>query len=160
AEYLRRTVGLVRALLETIDSPGATSSSQPGSTVFQAAVIEGINRLLRYGELATIGALLEGVALLELGLGALSSLPENLLLELIDAMARGVRQILESRLERDPSLRRVWQVIDLTLATMRGIFRFGLLNDPRGFDAVDEYDCREWLRLNGASESSLDSGYL
>ena len=68
--------------------------------------------------------------------------------------------MLEARLEREPAVRRVWQIIDLTLATIRGGIRFGLLTDPRGFDAIDEYDSREWLRLNGASESSLDSGYL
>ncbi len=57
-------------------------------------------------------------------------------------------------------VRRVWQVIDLTLATLRGEVRFGLMTDPRGFDAIDDYDCREWLLLNGASESSVDSGFL
>src|SRR5262249_37307874 len=37
---------------------------------------------------------------------------------------------------------------------------FGVMTDPRGFDTVDEYDCREWLLLNGASESSVDSGFV
>jgi uncharacterized protein with NAD-binding domain and iron-sulfur cluster len=54
----------------------------------------------------------------------------------------------------------VWHVIDLTLATLRGIVRFGLLTDPRGFDAVDDYDSREWLLLCGASESAVNSGWV
>ena len=33
-------------------------------------------------------------------------------------------------------------------------------HDPRGFDAINDYDSLEWLRLNGASERSLNSGYL
>src|SRR5262249_22580808 len=65
-----------------------------------------------------------------------------------------------ARLDDDLALRRVWQVIDLALATIRGNLSFGLLTDPRGFDAIDDYDCREWLLLNGASEESVDSGYL
>src|SRR5262249_24244745 len=44
--------------------------------------------------------------------------------------------------------------------TLRGEVRFGLMTDPRGFDAIDEYDCREWLLLNGASESSVTSGFV
>src|SRR5262249_60041553 len=65
-----------------------------------------------------------------------------------------------ARLDDDLALRRVWQVIDLALATIRGNLRSGLLTDPRGFDAIDDYDCREWLLLNGASEESAGSGYL
>jgi uncharacterized protein with NAD-binding domain and iron-sulfur cluster len=57
-------------------------------------------------------------------------------------------------------LRRVWQVIDLILAILRGSIRFGLPVDPRGFDAINDYDWREWLRMNGASEQSLDSGFM
>ena len=36
----------------------------------------------------------------------------------------------------------------------------GLAIDPRGFDAINDYDWRDWLRLHGASEQSLDSGFL
>ena len=43
---------------------------------------------------------------------------------------------------------------------MTGIVRFGLATDPRGFDAIDDYELREWLRLNGASERSLDSAVI
>jgi uncharacterized protein with NAD-binding domain and iron-sulfur cluster len=50
--------------------------------------------------------------------------------------------------------------MDLTLATMRGIVRHGLATHPRGFEVIDDYDCREWLLLNGASQQSVDSGYL
>src|SRR5205814_7895266 len=32
--------------------------------------------------------------------------------------------------------------------------------DSRGFDAIDDYDCREWLKLNGASEASLNSAFI
>ena len=29
-----------------------------------------------------------------------------------------------------------------------------------GLDAINHYDCREWLRLNGASDQALDSAFL
>ena len=43
---------------------------------------------------------------------------------------------------------------------MVGIVRFGLLTDPRGFDAINEFESQEWLRINGASESSLNSAMV
>ena len=46
------------------------------------------------------------------------------------------------------------------MASMRGILRFGLVSDPRGFDAINDYDFREWLRINGASEKSLESPFI
>jgi uncharacterized protein with NAD-binding domain and iron-sulfur cluster len=62
--------------------------------------------------------------------------------------------------ETNESVRRLWEIIDLALASIRGIIRFGLTADPRGFDAIDHYDCREWLILNGASERSANSAFL
>jgi uncharacterized protein with NAD-binding domain and iron-sulfur cluster len=57
-------------------------------------------------------------------------------------------------------VRRLWEVVDLLLAVIRGGIRFRLIFDPRGFDAIDEYDSREWLRLNGASPGSIDSAFI
>ena len=51
-------------------------------------------------------------------------------------------------------------MIDLILATLRGATLTGLAVDPRGFDAINDYDWREWLRLHGASEASLDAGFM
>jgi uncharacterized protein with NAD-binding domain and iron-sulfur cluster len=103
---------------------------------------------------------MQGVALLEVVLSSLTDYPRNIVLRFLDAVVVNARRLLEGRLEADPELRRIWQVIDLALATLRGQMRFGLTTDPRGFDAIDDYDCREWLLLNGAAESSVDSGYL
>jgi uncharacterized protein with NAD-binding domain and iron-sulfur cluster len=63
-------------------------------------------------------------------------------------------------IENDPELSVLWQGIDLATAAMRGILRFGLVSDPRGFDAINDYDFREWLRINGASERSLESAFI
>ena len=48
----------------------------------------------------------------------------------------------------------------MMLAVIRGGLRFRLLTDPRGFDAIDDYDCREWLRLNGASEGTINGAFV
>jgi len=169
ADYMMRTVTLLRTLFETIQ--GQSSAVQPATPPGAAPtgnrdggssslVLDAISRLLRYGELATLAGLIEGARLLEMLVGSVSSYEQNVVLRFLDALATNARAVLEGRLEGDPGLRRVWQVMDLTFATLRGELRFGIMADPRGFDALDDYDCREWLLLNGASERSVNSGFM
>jgi len=170
ADYMKRSLELLRALFQTIQSGDATGARGAAAAVgpernaeagrSPSGVLDAIGRLLRYGELASLAGLIQAVGLLELAIGSLSLYPENAILSFLDAIAHNARNLIEARLARDTTLRRVWEVIDLTLATLRGEIRFGILTDPRGFDAIDEYDCREWLRLNGASERSVNSGFL
>jgi uncharacterized protein with NAD-binding domain and iron-sulfur cluster len=167
ADYMKRSLELLRALFQTIPNhdaagtPGTAAAPQPNTEPgSQSNLLDAIGRLLRYGELASLAGLIQAVGLLEVATGSLAHYPENVILRLLDAIAHSARALLEARLERDPAVRRVWEVIDLTLATLRGEIRFGILTDPRGFDAIDEYDCREWLLLNGASERSVNSGFM
>ena len=67
------------------------------------------------------------------------------------------RRLLETLVENDPQMLMLWQSIELVLTSMLGIVRFGLISDPRGFDAINAYDFREWLRVNGCSPRTLDS---
>lgn len=167
ADYLGRALSLLRTLLESVsNAPAGSASSGPSTGPGRAAsppsssLLERLSGLLKYGELATLASLIEAVALLETMLGDLSRYSENVLLRFLDGVGANARSLLEQRAAEDAELRRVWTVLDLTLATMRGMIRFGLISDPRGFDAVDEYDCREWLLLNGASEQSVHSAYI
>ena len=50
--------------------------------------------------------------------------------------------------------------MDIVVATMVGVLRFGLLTHPRGLDAINDYESRDWLRMNGASERSLQSPFI
>lgn len=165
------------------DSPepgdgGPRAASRTRTRETPESVAETLSALIQYGELATLAGLTHGIGLLEVLIGSLTraTLPSagtdttsadvngaaqrNLLLRFLDTVAINARRLLEARLEADLELRRIWQVIDLTLATLRGQIRSGLVTDPRGFDAIDEFDCREWLLLNGASKSSVESGYM
>lgn len=158
-EYVGRVVGLLRALLSSL--PGAGAQIDPGGgPATTDAVNARVAQLLKFGELATLTALIEAVELLQTMLGDLARYSDNLVLRVVDALAANARALIEARAAVDLDVRRVWTIVDLTLATLRGIVRFRLATDPRGFDAIDDYDCREFLRLNGASELSLASGYL
>jgi uncharacterized protein with NAD-binding domain and iron-sulfur cluster len=166
ADYMVRTVTLIRTLFQAIQvRAGATV---PADDSVQAAkdsptasvVMAGIARLMRMGQLGGLGALLEGLRLLEVALTAVPQYPQGLLLRFQELLARGVRSQLEALIARDDEARRLWEIADLSLAVVRGALRHGLMTDPRGFDVIDDYDCREWLKLNGASQASVNSAFI
>lgn len=168
--YLRQSVMLIGELLRSaatkeaapeakdLDAPPERSTFGPDS------IASSISALLRYGQLGTSAAILEAACLLRAA--ADTFLPQffsqmaSPIMQLVDALAVVAKSNLCGMVTNDRELRRVWQVIDLILAVVRGSIRFGLAIDPRGFDAINDYDWREWLRMNGASEQSLDSGFM
>jgi uncharacterized protein with NAD-binding domain and iron-sulfur cluster len=139
------------------ESSSSGNGPSSGSTDDVAAAI---SRMIDYGLLATIAGLGEAVALLEVVLRALPWYPAEIVIKLLSAVSAEARRRIGPMIESDDELRRLWEVIDLTLAVITGIVRFGLVTDPRGFDAIDDYELRDWLRLNGASDRALDSAIL
>lgn len=175
--YLVRTARLLRTLLaacQTRQGQTAQAQSPPfddslwsmlgelGKTwpPSPSALTEGVTRLFKYGMLATMSGLIHAIGFLEAMFSTFTDFPENLVGRLLDAIADGARRQLETLAESDDELRRLWEVIDLVLAIMVGSVRFGLITDPRGFDAINDYECRDWLRLNGASERALNSAFV
>ena len=166
AHYVDRSLSLLRTLLSAVQDrtkrgaaePPAQAPPRPGPTSDE--LLGRLSELLKYGELATLTAVIEGVKTLELLLRAMPAFPAGSVLPFYEALASGARRQLEVLIQTDHETRRLWEIIDLVIAAVRGSLRFGLMTDPRGFDAIDDYDCRDWLRLNGASERSLNSAFI
>ncbi|MGB6746066.1 MAG: FAD-dependent oxidoreductase [Terracidiphilus sp.] len=167
--YLRQAVMLIGELLRSAGAmeaaPEAGSTGAAGPAARGPEVLaSSISALLRYGQLATTAAILEASELLRQAADAF--FPQffsgiaSPVAQLVESLSVAARRQLASLVEGDRELRRVWQVIDIILAILRGSIRFGLALDPRGFDAINDYDWREWLRMNGASEQSLASGFI
>ena len=166
-DYMVRTVVLLRTLFEAIQvrsgaSPTveatATTTSDAGASA--STLASSIGRLLRLGQLVGMGALLEAFRLMEAAIAAVPQLPDSVLLRFQDLLTRGVRNQLEALIARDDEARRLWEIADLSLAVVRGAIRHRLMTDPRGFDAINDFDCREWLMLNGASRASVNSAFI
>ena len=156
ASYVARALGLLRALIfsaRTRDKRGVEAETTPG-------LVARATRLLGAGALSATAGVSEALAVLTVAFRALPAFPEALIGRLIDSLAVAVRAELVNIVDLDPNLRRKWDVIDLALAFLVGVVRFGLMTDPRGLDAIDHLDCREFLRINGASERALESGFV
>ncbi len=168
AKYLARAVALLRMLLLGVDSwpaqpsqaggPHQDQDGRPEATL--ARLIAGMTMMVHYGALATAAAAIEALALLELVLKALPELPDTLVVPFVERLAAAIRAQLAALVTRDHRTRHKWEIIDLVLAILVGAVRFRLLTDPRGLEVIDEYDCREWLRMNGASEGSVNSPFV
>jgi len=166
-DYLTRAVTLLRTLFEAVQrrTEHVTESAGPAAaaatpTSAPADMTDRMTQFMRAGALATLKALLESISILDTVVRALPNYPGELILQFHDVITTAARQQLELLVASDDGTRRLWEVAELVLATIRGIVRFRLATDERGFEAIDNYDCREWLKLNGASERALDSGFL
>ena len=119
-----------------------------------------IGTLAAGGVFATAMSLAEGLALLQAAIGLVGAALPELLTRFVEKIAAGLRIWLEDNLLADSRFRYIWEIVDLVLAILVGTLRFGLLSDPRGLDAINEYECREWLLLNGASQRSVQSPFV
>lgn len=165
--YMQRAAALVVELLRSAQAGagGGEAAPAPGrwAGMDPEGIVGAVDAVLRYGQLATAAALFEATDVLRAAMEALfphAYRGDGVALRLIDAIAAAARRQLDALVGGDGELRRIWQVIDLILAILRGSMISGLAFDPRGFDAINDYDWREWLRLHGASEPSLDSGFV
>jgi uncharacterized protein with NAD-binding domain and iron-sulfur cluster len=168
-KYLARAVALLRTLLLGVESWPTPDGPDAGAEALHQdrrpetmldRLVEGMATMLRYGTLATMAALIEALALLDLALKALPDLPDTIILPFVERLAATIRGRLADFVTRDQRTRHKWEIVDLILAILVGTVRFRLLSDPRGLEVIDAYDCREWLRMNGASERSLESPFV
>ncbi len=161
--YLVRSAGLLRSLLVSaramLDEQHAAEADETDQD-FSDSVLGFVTDLLRYGQLATFGGILQAAAALEALFSLAPSFPREIAQKLIDAMRAGAQSLLDPLLDGDAECRYLWEVIDTVCTTIRGVVIFGLATDPRGFDALDDYDTREWLALCGASERTLNSTFV
>jgi uncharacterized protein with NAD-binding domain and iron-sulfur cluster len=162
--YLVRGIQLLYTLLVTSQSSAAANErpanrKSRGHAKAESLAID-VASLLKYGQLATLTAILQGVTYLESVIRVLPDFPKALALTLTEAVATGAQRLLQPLLDGDDESRCVWEIIDLVLACIRGAIMFGLTTHPMGLDAINEYDSREWLRLCGASERSLNSAFM
>ncbi|HXT99266.1 MAG TPA: FAD-dependent oxidoreductase [Polyangia bacterium] len=154
-DYLVRTAALVGKLLATtfrVEQPGAG----------QARGLRDVaGRLAGYAGLGGLAAVLEALRAVELVVGSSmgAAAPEQIIRPL-GAIAGATRALLQDFVRERDELRRLWGVIDVALASMRGLADPKLLRENRGFDPLDRFDCREWLLHNGASEDSIQSSFV
>ena len=165
---VRRAVSLLRDLVGSLPPRPAVSPSAPALILTTSAVppdppspgIATTGQLVRdVTLLALVGAL--EVAVTGQALTNVAAVPDDRLAATvrtsIDAVVDRLRLEIRDRLRDDHAARRIWHVVDLAGATLRGIIADELLTTPDGFAAIDDWDYRDWIAHHGASPETLDS---
>lgn len=160
--YLRRCILLIRILLDSVDEKSTTTNNQNKRGSFNSAadILDWISRFSKIGQLATITALREACRVLEAAFRQPSLVPQQTVVQLLQNIHQALNAYSQQLTDADPAMQRLWEIVDIVLAAVRGCVRYGLITHPQGFDAINDYDWREWLRDNGAAERSLDSAFL
>ena len=173
--YMTRCVLLLRTLILSVQdntdapAPGAGESLPAAVSALVGSLIKtartdtvGLaSRTLKYGQLAIGALLLEAIKALQAILSSARSASEGQTAgSLLDQIALVIRHQFDLLIASDPEIRRVWEIVDVVLAIIKGVLRDGLLFAANGFEAIDHYDWKEWLARNGASEASLNSGFI
>jgi uncharacterized protein with NAD-binding domain and iron-sulfur cluster len=137
------------------DDPLREAAATPTRTLGQQ-----VDALLSYGRLATLAGLSQASEILRQFFTGPGEHPAGPPLSLLDQLTRVARDWIGSLTTADSEVRYQWCMLDLFLASLRGVIRDGVLFDPRGFDALNDVDFRDWLRRHGASDLALDSEQL
>lgn len=80
-------------------------------------------------------------------------------LGVVARLATEARNRLDEPIRQHCGLRRIWYLVDLVLAAVRGLVDDGVVSTGR-FDLIDDVELRAWLVFHGASEESASSGLL
>lgn len=174
-DYLQRIVIL---LIELVQSAAAVDKNATGNASDQAlpdslrwsqranfsggleTIVQAVASLLSYGQIATLSALRYALSLLQAALEQTPGLPVELYGRFLEIIIESINRLLPPLLQGSSTAKYSWEIIDLILACLRGSFRHQLSVDPKGLDAIDDYDIRDWLLDNGAAQSSVDSAFV
>lgn len=139
ADFLRRALDLVLNFAESLSGAVGTGPDHPASD--ESTTARWID-VVRWGAIATLAALTKPVP------------PEAIQAGLLARPIKAVREALDY--EHRPDHRRLWLLLSLLAATVRGIIADDLLSNPRGFRAINDEDYGAWILRHGAHPDVLD----
>ncbi|HET6971152.1 MAG TPA: FAD-dependent oxidoreductase [Phenylobacterium sp.] len=157
--YVARAFELFRALVLDTKVEGHGLGPAPDAQG-RIEAGEALTYLLGLGGFATAATLAEGLGVAAALIRGLRGPLDGGLVAAIEAICGRLRAWVEARWLAPDRHRFLWEIADLTLASIVGLLRHGVMFDPRGLDAIDDYECREWLQMNGASARALQSPFL
>jgi uncharacterized protein with NAD-binding domain and iron-sulfur cluster len=160
--YLVRTIGLVSSMMRAVaERAGVHSVANLGAmlrTPERAA--EGMRSLFRMGMLGGLGGALESLHALQFALESAPGHGREHVLRLLELASNAIKALIDDQVRDRDDLRPIADATDIALASVRGALRAGLASGSKGFDVLDDFECRDFLAKHGASARALDSGFL
>jgi uncharacterized protein with NAD-binding domain and iron-sulfur cluster len=79
---------------------------------------------------------------------------------LLDGFVEKFEERATATMGDTPSSRQVVEIMDTTMAIVRGLLSSSVTTHELGFGVLDDYDLRDWLFLHGARQSTVEGGFL
>lgn len=137
--FLGRALQLLLDFAESLSSPtGISLTLTTGPKPISSPWLDAVRR----GAMATLAALIA------------PQTPEASAAGFLSESLEAVREALDY--ERRPDHRRVWLLMSLLVATVRGLIVDNLVTDPAGFRAINDEEYGEWILRHGAHPDVLD----
>ncbi len=156
AMFMLRSQALVRDFLSSLGdleeptgritlSADPTPPSAPGGIV-------------AFAQRAIDAAAAVALELTHISMAGLEQLPsDNAAADAATALLGSLGDRIRHLVLRHTGSRRMFELLDVVVTSMRGIITDGLLIDPRGFSAINGEEYRDWLRRHGAATETFDS---
>ena len=145
-DIVRRSIRLLVDFFVSIDEHVAPVMSMSGSPIPP-----------RRGGSLGAGVAHTAVALGIEALAAADALWEPAVMEPVDRLATRLRSTLLERAGSDPAARRMWHLISIVVAQVRGLVTDGVLADPSRIRELNTEDYRAWTLRHGADPDAADS---
>jgi uncharacterized protein with NAD-binding domain and iron-sulfur cluster len=164
-DYLLHGLELVVTLLgsakdgaKPADSPDASKSGGDSLSRLLRTLESVVSTGMPFADVVSLSLLRAALAVPADGLGRLGLAGlASPFLDVLSGLQRELDTSLKSMAAGDTARRRVIATVEIVMANLRGMLKFDLLTHPDGFDGVDDYDYRDWLKLCGASDEALNS---
>lgn len=155
AAFVVRAQRLVRDFLATMGETGPEAGAITMSTRPRPSATLPVGSSVRAAIDAAAAVALEAV---HLGVTTLRLRPTvEAKLAPVIALLDQARDRLGAAVRSNEDRRRMFELLDLVTACVRGILADGLLSDPRGFAAINGEEFLDWLRRHGAAEETFES---
>ncbi|WP_061222461.1 NAD(P)-binding protein [Leptospira weilii] len=79
-------------------------------------------------------------------------------LKILDLFIDNLWEKVEKKIESNTEVRRFWILADFSLTNIKGIIKDNILE--KGFESIDDFDYREWLKRHGANELTINSAIV
>jgi uncharacterized protein with NAD-binding domain and iron-sulfur cluster len=147
----------LRDVASTRPRRGLVLSTEPTPPGPEPSVVPAVSQAVDAIALAGLVGALESVSAVRAGSPAVGAGLAEFVEAALDPVIVRLQRAIAGAVHDDATARRVWQLLDLVAATLRGVVADGLLVDPDGFAAIDGHDYREWIAHHGAAPDTLES---